>query len=54
MQTIPRAKASSAQILIHRRLQKDFDKHRDKFEKHRNMGPAFAEALAELEHKLFG
>jgi hypothetical protein len=54
MQTIPKSKANPAHVIVHRRLQHQFNKHRAKFDKHRSRGSAFAAALAEFEHKLFG
>lgn len=54
MSTIPKDKATPAQVIGHRRMQQKYLRHKHKFDKHRNKGPAFAERLDELERKLFG
>ena len=48
-------RANSARAhLVHRHMQRKFDKHRDKLEKHKEKGPLFRQAVEELERKLFG
>lgn len=54
MSTIPKDKATPSQMITHRRMQQIFTKHRDKFDKHRDKGPAFAKRLDDLERDLFG
>lgn len=54
MNTIPKDKASPAQLMAHRKMQQVFNKHRHKFDRHRAKGPAFAAKLDEMERKLFG
>ena len=41
-------------VLIHRLMQRKFDKHRDKLEKHKEKGGPFKAAVEDLERKLFG
>lgn len=45
--------ASPSHFVVHRHIQRQFDKHRDKFDKHRRKGKAFAEALDAFEKRLF-
>lgn len=54
MSTIPKNKATPSQMITHRRMQRIFNRHRHKFDKHRAKGPAFAERIDDLENKLFG
>lgn len=41
-------------MIAHRHMQRKFDKHRAKFDKHRAKGPMFAQAIDDLERRLFG
>lgn len=41
-------------MITHRHMQRRFNKHRDKFDKHRAKGPQFAGAIDYLEKQLFG
>lgn len=54
MQTVSKDQATPTQKAVHKLLQKKFNRHRHKFDKHRAKGPLFAAALDELEKHLFG
>lgn len=54
MSTIPKSESTPSQMITHRHMQRRFNKHRDKFDKHRAKGPQFAAAIDDLEKKLFG
>jgi len=41
-------------MISHRHMQRRFNKHRDKLDRHRAKGPMFAAAIDELEKQLFG
>lgn len=49
-----RPNLTAPQQIIYERMQKVFKQHRHKFDKHRAKGSAFAQALDDLEAKLFG
>lgn len=54
MNTIPKDQAAPTHLMVHRHMQRRFNEHRHKFDRHRAKGPAFAAALDEFEKKLFG
>lgn len=41
-------------VILHRHMQRRFDKHRDAIERHKQKGGAFARAVEDLEKRLFG
>jgi len=52
--TIPQSESTPSQMISHRHMQRRFNKHRDKLDRHRAKGPMFAAAIDELEKQLFG
>ena len=54
MSTSPKDEAAPHQLIVHAQMQKVFNQHRHKFDRHRAKGGAFAQALDDLEERLFG
>ena len=54
MDATPKNEATPPQLIAHARMQQVFNRNRDKFDRHRAKGAAFAQALDDLEEKLFG
>lgn len=42
-----------SQIIAHRLLQRRFEQHRARLERHKDKGPAFRAAVEDLEKRLF-
>lgn len=54
MTTSPKNQNTPSQVITHRHMQRIYKRNREKFDRHRAKGPAFATALDELEKHLFG